>query len=446
VNNKNDAYRHDDEESGGDSVDRQARCVVDHFYCPRAGHDSSNVESRETVMETFWMIIGDIPLELIVVVVLWYSIGVASICTTKVLADRGIPPLVLTFQQLFMGSTLLHLYLKSTGNLQPFPKPKKRVVAVHRDHPDDTGDDDTNNRSEDPLYLNFGFMGLFDGLDFFFTSVGFTMANASFVETVKSSQPITTTAVALLLGIDTFKKAEAMSMVVIVAGVFCATLGNSQDDDTTSPSSMTMRQSIETAVFGITANLCFALRVTSQKRIRAHPLGRELDDSNMLMWTQRIGSLALFIPVVIWELPGVIQRTRETLFWEELLPFWGLVLFNAISFTMYTLANTFVLSKVSVGQHTGLNALRRMFAILFTAVVFGVPITPMKLLGIVLCFSGFSSFSFYRHKNRDGMTEDLTQEEDSMKRPLLVEPTSVGSSFCESALSLLNRNVHEHGT
>ena len=69
-----------------------------------------------------WTIIGDVSLELVVVVTVWYFVGVASICTTKILADRGVPPLVLTFQQLFLSSALLRLHLGVTGELQPLPK------------------------------------------------------------------------------------------------------------------------------------------------------------------------------------------------------------------------------------------------------------------------------------------------------------------------------------
>ena len=123
-----------------------------------------------------------------------------------------------------------------------------------------------------------------------------------------------------------------------------------------------------------------------------------MNDTNMLMWMQRIGSLALSIPVVLFELPGIVQRAPTSSFLEDILPFGGLVLVNAVCFSLYTLTNTFVLTKVSVGQHSALNALRRMFVIVFTAIVFGVPITPMKSLGIVLCFAGFSMFSYYRNK------------------------------------------------
>jgi drug/metabolite transporter (DMT)-like permease len=414
-----------------------------------SGTNNSIFIDNEKIMATCLTIIGDVPLDLMVVVVVWYCIGVASICTTKILADQGVPPLVLTFQQLFLSSVVLRIHLGMTGELQPLPKVvlnkfqttlrcRRPIREIKEDNNNITISNSNSNSedegvenntigtritsspskkltytgripSNDALYIHFGLMGVFDGLDFLSTAIGFSLANASFVETVKSIQPITTTAVALFFGIDTLQRSEAVAMAVIITGVFCATLGNveGQNDDNMEEdpsvslplhsSGMTMAQCLQTLMIGVTANLMFALRVNSQKTFRAHPEGRKMNDTNMLMWMQRMGSLALSIPVTIWELPGVIQRTRETPFYDQLVPFWILVLINAVCFSLYTLTNTSVLTKVSVGQNTGLNALRRMFVIVYTAIAFGVPITPMKAIGIVLCFSGFSAFSFYRH-------------------------------------------------
>lgn len=448
-------------------------------------------------MAKCWTIIGQVPLDLVAVVVVWYFIGVASICTTKILADQGVPPLVLTFQQLLLGSTILRIHLGTRGELQPLPKaiqekmqaffPRRRrrkeikVSSVSTDdHPNDgehsthtttTTTTTTTKRipSDNSLCIHFGLMGVFDGLDFLSTAIGFTMANASFVETVKSSQPITTTAVACFFGIDTLQRTEALAMVVIVAGVFCSTLGNAEShhekvenelpSTSNSDTGMTMTQAIQTSMIGITANLMFALRVNAQKQFRAHPDGQKMNDTNMLMWMQRMGSLAMSIPVILWELPGVVQRTRDTPFWDELVPFWILVLINAVCFSLYTLTNTFVLTKVSVGQHTGLNALRRMFVIVFTAVAFGVPITPMKALGIMLCFGGFSAFSYYRNqhllynKNDFDENEEMDPNTQPLLEPALTDITASGSSdlgnsIARSLLPLFHplTKAHKNGT
>jgi hypothetical protein len=48
----------------------------------------------------------------VIAVICWYLLGVISIGSTKILLTRGIPPLYLTLQQLFLGSSLLHFLLQ----------------------------------------------------------------------------------------------------------------------------------------------------------------------------------------------------------------------------------------------------------------------------------------------------------------------------------------------
>lgn len=258
-------------------------------------------------------------------------------------------------------------------------------------------------------------------------------------------------------------------MAVIVVGVFCSTVGNAsssnkhvEEDNIASISSdggaMTMAQSVHTAMIGVTANLMFAFRVNAQKKFRAHPDGKKMNDTNMLMWMQRIGSLALTIPILMGELPGILQQTSEATLWGDLLPFGLLVLINAICFSLYTLTNTYVLSRVSVGQHTGLNALRRMFVIVFTAIAFGVPITPMKTVGILLCFSGFSAFSYYRNRPSTVMTDGKADPDENSEldsTPLINNTVVTSTSGSDEgnpvgrsmwSFFLRNSNNHEHRT
>jgi hypothetical protein len=61
-----------------------------------------------------------------------------------------------------------------------------------------------------------------------------------------------------------------------------------------------------------------------------------------------------------------------------------------------SLASTFVLSKLPVLNHSGLNSLRRMFATLATCFFFGVPMSVLGGAGILMSFSGFYAFTYYR--------------------------------------------------
>ena len=335
-------------------------------------------------------------------------------------------------------------------------------------------------------------MGILDGYDFCFTAIGFTLANASFVETIKSSQPITTTMVALLFNIDTLRTNEAIAMSIIIVGVLCSTVGNAQQQEQEQQNNdndidtMTIGQSIQTSMIAIVANLCFALRVLCQKRFREHPHGKYMTDTYMLMWMQRFGSIALVIPMLIFNFDYILNTFQQTLFrqqeisiqhtiWVDIIPYWSFVIMNASCFSLYALTNTAVLTKVSVGQHTGLNALRRVFVIVFTAIAFGVPITFMNGLGTVLCFSGFSAFSYYRYQNNTGAAPSTSSASSpvspihkddidvEIQLPLIAEssssplqlPSPTGMSnhsnilktWMRTFVPFVNHNgIHEHGT
>jgi len=73
--------------------------------------------------------------------------------------------------------------------------------------------------------------------------------------------------------------------------------------------------------------------------------------------------------------------------------------FNSFIIFVYydSLASTFVLSKLPVLNHSGLNSLRRMFCTLATCFFFGVPMTTQGIAGILMSFLGFFAFTHYRN-------------------------------------------------
>lgn len=310
-----------------------------------------------------------IPLDIVVAVLTWYLLGVGSICTTKMLLMNkyAVPPLVLTFQQLLIGSTLLRIRLFITGGIQPIPE--------------------NNPKNTQSIYYDFVLAGLFNALDFLASNTSFSQSSASFVETIKAAEPLTTTAIALFFGIDTLSFNEGISMCVLIVGVFLSTMANATGDSV-SYNTQNFHQSIKTCIVVMTANLCFALRAKSQKLFRAYPEGKFIDDGNLLMRMQQIGAVSMLIPLIMFEIPGILERAINTN-WTIFCHYWFLAVVNAACFSTYCLASCYTLSKLSVIQYTGFNCLRRMFAIIFTSIVFGVPITMLSAVGILLVFAGF---------------------------------------------------------
>jgi hypothetical protein len=69
---------------------------------------------------------NNLPMDLVMAGIVWYLVGVLAIVTTKIILTMeeayAVPPLVLTLQQLVLGSTLVRIYLGVTKGVQPLPK------------------------------------------------------------------------------------------------------------------------------------------------------------------------------------------------------------------------------------------------------------------------------------------------------------------------------------
>lgn len=324
-------------------------------------------------------------------VAVWFGMGVVAICTTKLLL-ADVPPLLLTLQQFTLSSTLLRIVLRiKDGGARPWPW-KETQTKVHSSP-----------------NMEFILAGLFNGLDFLASANAFHSAPPSFVETIKSSDPITTTAVALLFGMDSIQsRVESFSLLLLLIGVMLSTLGNQNDSSSTAlEASVTLADSIASALTVIGANLCFAFRAINQKRYqRDSP--NPMDDVNLLCRMQQTAAIALLpigafmygvtIHSAIWETPFNVQ-----------LAYAKLALTNAVGFVSYNLAACWVLTQVSMLTYSGLNCVRRMFCILGTSIFFGIPMTLTSGLGVGACFAGFGLFTHERRRRTPVKTEVETK-------------------------------------
>eukprot|EP00977_Amphora_coffeiformis_P002244 scaffold426_cov219-Amphora_coffeaeformis.AAC.6 len=209
----------------------------------------------------------------------WYTFGFIAVITTKLLLTTwAVPPLILTVQQLMISSTVLNILLQRRGEqgLQPWPSDKH-------------------------IQLDFVLIGLFNALDFLASNCGFEGADASFVETIKGSEPITTTIVALSWKIDTLGPAEAGSLVLLFTGVLLSTLGNTQAESGDGEiESAALEASVRSTLTVMSANLCFAFRVLCQKRYRGSATASDqLDNTNLLYRMQTTGWMILLLPAIL---------------------------------------------------------------------------------------------------------------------------------------------------
>lgn len=382
--------------------------------------------------------------------VVWYLFGVVSVCTTKLLLsmsieEGGVPsPLVMTFQQMLLGSATVKFFLVYyRGQIQPWPKEPSNhnnSAKTNKSHPMSPTSNNNNNSSNMPWWNKNPFhrcwyyylhvvsnvmvdylllAGLFNGLDFLASNTSFSKSSASFVETIKASEPITTTALAIWWGIDRLGTRETASLAVLITGVLLSTYANAVTaaNDTTSTTEAeaapaSLEESIKTCLTVMMANMCFAFRAMSQKLLRQSSTGssQQLDDFNMYFRMLQTGAASLVVPVLLFQPRLLVQVLFGRPSWHVFGYYWGISAICSISFASYNLAGCYILTRISVVQYSGIGCLRRLFAIVATSIAFGVPISGLGGVGILMSLVGFSGFTHYRFQ-RQGQSKKGDDDE-----------------------------------
>jgi drug/metabolite transporter (DMT)-like permease len=267
------------------------------------------------------------------------------------------------------------------------------------------------------------------------TNYAFAGAAASFVETVKAAEPITSATVASWYGIETITTEQKFSLGTIIVGVLFSTMGGGGGNSTTKhgptttiTTTQTMMETIRACIIVMTANLCFSYRGLFQKLFRQHPSSQQYDDLNLQYRMQWYGVLILSVPTFLFDimpyflreilLPKSVENPTEHHFDEVMVSnvlfrYILLSLFNGISFTCYNLASTWILSRISVVHHAALNCIRRVFAVIVTSIFFGVPITFTGAIGIALAVIGFMSYTHYKVIQQQQQQEQQQQPQQA---------------------------------
>lgn len=385
----------------------------------------------------------------------WYTLGVLSISTSKLLlsptSSTGIArtsPLTLTFQQCFIGMTVLRILIAaqeyyydeddhSHKNPQKHPKHPTRNMYHHLEqqlppppttHPHtapsyksssfpikkDSRISSSSNDSSSSILLLWKASACF-ALGFYATNVGFAGSAASFVETIKAAEPITSAAVAVAYHIETMDAPQQISLGTIVIGVLASTWSNNSansysNNNTTTTILQTRSQSFMAGGIVMISNLCFSFRGLYQKLFRKQEID-VMDDLNLQYRMQRTGVLLFVVPVILQHLlfPSSSSTSTTTTIGGSLGKYWLLALVNGCAFTCYNLASTYILSRISVVHHAAINCIRRVFAIVVTSILFGVPITLGGGIGIALAVVGFLSYTHFKIQQQQSKQPTSTQ-------------------------------------
>ncbi len=218
---------------------------------------------------------------------------------------------------------------------------------------------------------------------FLFTNFAFSVVTASFAETVKSGEPISSVVFGYFVLHEKSSSATYLTLVPIIVGV---ALSCFHDDSFN--------------FFGFScaalSNIMFSLRAVLTKRmIRTFP--SVTDEVTLFGHISMIG-LCMLIPLSLYmEGARLVEGffldldTTYTSSRHELL---FILLCNTLAYTTYNTMSFLVLRRTTMVTHAVLNCFRRVFIIVFTCHYFQVPISNFNLAGIGVAVTGVILFGW----------------------------------------------------
>ena len=324
-------------------------------------------------------------------ITVWYSFSLLAIVSAKVVLNAC--PCAATLCALQLGAAVLGCQLVA------------RLTPPAKDH-------DRHGRGVAPLataeFAGVCAVAASYSSGFAFTNAAIEFASPSFVETVKSSEPMSTVALAAVFLGERESRLTLLSLLPIVIGVAMASgLGEGHLAAAFSAIGMAL---------ALASNVSFSARAVATKSLLlAHPHSALARDPDLVLFyhVSRIGLLLLLpiaglldVRVLINALLGLgvdgsssssnsSADSNGSTGDERLTPQLLLLALaiNGASHALYNAISFAVLNRVSVATHAVLNIVHRVVMIAGTALIFQTPIDPYNWLGILICVLGCLTFA-----------------------------------------------------
>lgn len=290
-------------------------------------------------------------LELFTLITAWYLSSCVAITTSKLCMQMAPVPLLLCSSQFLTATLATKAYLVVTGS--PSRLGRREVTAVIR--------------TAASYSAGFGL-----------TNLAFSLAAASFVETVKAAEPVSTALLAAMWLGEREKTATYASLGPIVVGVALAT---GTDDAPV--------WSVATLVV-IASNVCFSLRAVFVKALKYdHPSAAPARSAVVLFYhVSRFGFPAFVLAALVRGDLATLRRSDP-----DRPLFFAAIFANGLAYSAYNMASFMVLNKVATTTHAVLNVFRRVVVIIATTLYFATPMSLSGSIGILIAALGVTVYA-----------------------------------------------------
>lgn len=212
-------------------------------------------------------------------------------------------------------------------------------------------------------------------LGFSLTNASFGAVNASFVDTVKAAEPISTVALAVVfLANEKITPRVLLALLPIVGGVGISSMAEAS-------------ASVVGLAFALGSNVCFSARSIAAKLVGKHMGAERMDGANLFVHINRLG-LYLLLPAALALEGRQLAALAASLPAARLRASARLFAFNGLMYYLNNQMNFLVLEKVDTLTHGIINCGRRVANILFAIAWFGNRVTVFNGSGISLALLG----------------------------------------------------------
>lgn len=326
-------------------------------------------------------------LSLVGLVALWYGASLIAVASAKtVLLSVACPASLCSIQFAVALVGARQLSLRRFG--------KKGAAAIGKEYL----------QLESAEYWTVAAIGATYALGFLLTNAAIAIAAPSFVETVKSAEPLSTVGLAMVVLGEREALVSLASLIPLVVGVAMAS---------STPSTF----SGVGLVLALCSNIAFSGRAILTKILkRSHPTARASGSDACLFYHVSRFGLCLLLPVAV----ALDARALIVALVTSEAPIGLLLVANGSAHALYNGVSFMVLNRVSVATHAVLNIIRRVCVIAFAAAVFGTPISFFNWVGIALAAIGVSGFGYSKHSSTLGGSGAVVRERVGAGRQLLL--------------------------
>ncbi len=221
---------------------------------------------------------------------------------------------------------------------------------------------------------------------FLFTNMAFSVVTASFAETVKSAEPLTSALMAYVVLREVESWPTYACLIPICVGVACSCLHEDSFN-----------------IFGFScaalSNVCFSARAVYAKKIMKSLPGA-LDEVSLFGYVSIIG-LCMLVPVAIYMEGNKLYDKFFVDLDDSYVPggrqqLLLLVMGNGVAYTCYNLMSFLVLTRTNMVTHAILNCIRRVFVIIFTCYFFDIRLSNTNLAGVGVAITGVIAFGYFK--------------------------------------------------